>query len=237
MFLISAFGRSGTHYTSRLLQAIGIDAPHEKLGNDGGVSWKHIVPGEFRYLGKRRVEAIVDPGFDAIIHQVREPLKVLSSSFTFSESTWHYMEHHLGLIPERDACQFTYFSTNDGQVEVFSDARIKANHYLGKMTGRQLDRTALLRRAMRCYAGWNELIEQRATWRFKVEELSQVWPELLARIGLDPRPLPELANAARDSRVDRDSYRSLGWQDLYEADNALAAHVREIAYRYTYQPA
>ena len=89
--LITGCGRSGTHYTSALLQAMDLDIPHEAVGKDGAASWKHIVSGTFVYIGKNRSVTIDGDGFDRILHQVRHPLKVIASMQTFSDSTWSYM--------------------------------------------------------------------------------------------------------------------------------------------------
>jgi hypothetical protein len=97
MLLITGCGRSGTHYTARLLQEMGLDVPHERVGEDGAASWKHIVSGTFVYLGKNREAVIDSTGFDRILHQVRHPLKVISSMQTFSDSTWSYMANYIDL--------------------------------------------------------------------------------------------------------------------------------------------
>jgi len=94
MLLITAVGRSGTHYTARLLQAMGLDVPHEAVGRDGAASWKHITTGRFvvKKRGKRPRETFIDgSGFTTILHQTRHPLKVIASMQTFSEPTWQYM--------------------------------------------------------------------------------------------------------------------------------------------------
>jgi len=97
MLLITGCGRSGTHYTARLLQEMGLDVPHERVGKDGAASWKHIVSGNFVYVGKNREAEIDSSGFDRILHQVRHPLKVIASMQTFSDSTWTYMAKSIDL--------------------------------------------------------------------------------------------------------------------------------------------
>ena len=97
MLLITGCGRSGTHYTARLLQEMGLDVPHERVGKDGAASWKHIVSGTFVYIGKGREAEIDSSGFDRILHQVRHPLKVIASMQTFSDSTWSYMAQSIDL--------------------------------------------------------------------------------------------------------------------------------------------
>lgn len=222
------------NYTSRLLQSIGLDAPHEKVGENGSVSWKHIAPGNFCYLGKGKVEPIINPDFKVILHQVRNPLNTLSSSFTFSESTWHYMENRLGITPEKSSCRFDYFTVVNGETSLHSDFKIKFNTYLNKIMRYKRDNNAVIRRAMRCYLYWNKLIENQSDWRFQVENLNDVWSELLERIGADYKPMPELSRSAKDSRVDRQSYRSLSVSDLRNANCDLCNQIIDMASRYGY---
>lgn len=97
MLLVTGCGRSGTHYTARLLQEMGLDVPHERVGKDGTASWKHIVSGTFVYIGKNRQAEIDSTCFDRILHQVRHPLKVIASMQTFSDSSWSYMAKFIEL--------------------------------------------------------------------------------------------------------------------------------------------
>ncbi len=97
MLLITGCGRSGTHYTARILQEMGLDIPHETVGKDGTASWKHTAPGVFVYIGKNRESIIDTTGFKRVLHQVRHPLKVISSMQTFSDSSWAYMAKFIDL--------------------------------------------------------------------------------------------------------------------------------------------
>lgn len=94
MLLITGTGRSGTHYISHLMCAMGFDFPHERIGKDGTASWKHIVSGTFvNRKGDRRTEICSD-GFVRILHVVRHPMKAISSMQTFGPATWRYMAEH-----------------------------------------------------------------------------------------------------------------------------------------------
>lgn len=104
MLLITAVGRSGTHYTARLLQEMGLDIPHEAVGRDGTASWKHITTGSFvvKKRWKRRRETFIDSsGFTTVLHQTRHPLKVIASMQTFSEPTWRYMAQFTSLTMDQ----------------------------------------------------------------------------------------------------------------------------------------
>lgn len=190
--LITGCGRSGTHYTSALLKAMGLDVPHEAVGKDGAASWKHVVSGTFVYIGKNRSVEIDSSGFDRILHQVRHPLKVIASMQTFSDSTWSYMakaiELDLGANP--------------------------------------------VRKGMQAYVRWNRLIEKSADWRFRIEEIKEVFPEFCRQAGIAEQPFPELPKEVRDSRTKR--YRPLAFADLLAEDESLAAELEDLAGAYGY---
>jgi len=103
MLLIAATPRSGTHYTAALLQALGLDVPHEAVGASGAASWKHIAPGTFtvkKRFHRARTAEIEDPPFTTILHQTRHPLKVVASMQTLSRASWNYLEARTGADPD-----------------------------------------------------------------------------------------------------------------------------------------
>ena len=96
-----------------------------------------------------------------------------------------------------------------------------------------LDRQAPpVRQAMQAYLHWNRLIEPKAQWRFQIEKLPEVFPEFCERIGVEPRPFPQVDHSSRDSRAKR--YASLTWDDLAAADPELTGELRAMAAEYGY---
>lgn len=76
--IITGCGRSGTRYTSKLLQMCGLRIGHELWGGDGLCSW---------YIGSK-----LDRFKDCtIIHQVRNPVDTISSLMTFKPQSWKYI--------------------------------------------------------------------------------------------------------------------------------------------------
>lgn len=193
MLLITGTGRSGTHYTSRLMRELGYDIPHERIGKGGTASWKHIVSGRFAYIGKNRAAVnICSEGFTTILHQVRHPLKVIASMQTFGDSTWSFMAQHI-----------------------------------------QLDLKApKVKRGMQAWVGWNQLIEKRAHWRFKIETLHESFDEFCLHAGIPPCQMPRIPVEAKDSRTKR--YHPLTWHDLVKSDPVLAEQIRLLAMGYGY---
>jgi|SRR3989344_5934121 len=83
--LIIGCGRSGTAFSSALFQGLSLDIPHEKVGKDGISSWYETI--------KDKEELINNYSF--ILHQVRDPLKVIASTQTLSEESWKYISDYI----------------------------------------------------------------------------------------------------------------------------------------------
>ena len=88
MFLITAYPRSGTLYTAELLSKCGLSVAHENIATDGCVSWLHVAHGTWLYNIKKH-------HFDVVLHQVRDPLKVISSAMTLGDYSFDYMYRHI----------------------------------------------------------------------------------------------------------------------------------------------
>jgi hypothetical protein len=86
VILVTGCPRSGTAYTAGLLQAHGLDIPHERVGRDGTVSWMFAVdaPGIMGHKGQRRG----DYEWKQVVHLVRHPVKCIASLTTIKPSSW-----------------------------------------------------------------------------------------------------------------------------------------------------
>jgi hypothetical protein len=89
--LITGCGRSGTKYISHVLSLAGLDIRHEIMGKDGIASWLLGVDAESVPWGPRRR----DFRFRTILHQVRHPLAVISSTQTFTQVSWDFICQHI----------------------------------------------------------------------------------------------------------------------------------------------
>lgn len=49
-----------------------------------------------------------------------------------------------------------------------------------------------LEAAARFWVYWNEIAESQAEWRFRAEDIEEVWPEIRERLGLDPVDLDSI---------------------------------------------
>ncbi len=193
MILITGTPRCGTHYTAALLQALGLRVLHEAVDVDGAVSWKHTGHGTFTVPKRNRVSEIFDPGFTTTLHQVRNPLKSISSMQTLRDCTWKFMTHH---------------------IELDMDAPVVV-------------------RGMQCWTGWNSLAEAKAEWRYRIEDLKEIFPEFLTHLNLPVQPIPELSRESRESRLER--FTPLRWGNLLHADESLAHSTAALARKYGYE--
>ena len=97
--LITGCARSGTGYISHLLQACKMEIGHEITQSHGVSSWimctraKHVP---WAVDSRRRIN------FSHIFHQVRHPLKVISSVQTEGEPSWKYILKYIPEIKKED---------------------------------------------------------------------------------------------------------------------------------------
>lgn len=122
MIKIIGCARSGTEYTAKVLQNIGVDVRHEELGADGIIDWRLTKPGP-QTLYPFPVYQDVD--FDLILHQTRNPLDVIRGCFVLGHKSklhlqqtgffqwgntlfnWMYYWYHWNLLAEKQA-KITY---------------------------------------------------------------------------------------------------------------------------------
>lgn len=100
--LITGCARSGTKYVSSALTASGIEIGHEQMKSSGVAKWDLAAnPKEAR--NKKWIN-LHNFQFDHIFHQVRDPLKVISSVYvTEDRQSWNYILKHTPEISIRDS--------------------------------------------------------------------------------------------------------------------------------------
>lgn len=88
-------GRSGTTYTSELFKQYGYRVGHERLLLHGISSWLLTSDQEKVLWGPSRSE-IVRLGLP-LVHQVRDPLKVISSCQATSQQSWDFLAAEISI--------------------------------------------------------------------------------------------------------------------------------------------
>ena len=93
-----------------------------------------------------------------------------------------------------------------------------------------------IERFMLTYVMWNELIEERAIWRFRLEDVNNNISELVTRLGFDYNTERlKSFNAFKHNVVNRKDHPVLTWDDLRNTNKKLYKKVKEMARRYGYE--
>lgn len=179
--LILAYPRSATTYTARMIQAHGLKFGHETRGDqtDGAISYFKI-----HYPDK----------FDVVLHQVRNPLKTISSAVTVLAKRTHNEFHILFDMEKTD--------------------REKSKLYQVMLTWLIL----------------NELAEEKAEWRYRIEDIDEVYLELCRRLEMQPKK----GFPPRNRLVNTRPHPMLTWDDLDKEDFVLSQQIKEKTKQYGY---
>ena len=90
-------------------------------------------------------------------------------------------------------------------------------------------------RAMFAWCAFNELIEQHAIWRFQVEQIYEVYPELFKKLGLPvPDGIPDVKRTMNTKKEYSHYIHDLTWDDLEKKDKPLTDKMKGMAERYGY---
>ncbi|MCD6422278.1 hypothetical protein J7L13_02955 [bacterium] len=95
---------------------------------------------------------------------------------------------------------------------------------------------SLIRRCMGVYYYWNKLADKISVWRYRIEDLDDIFDEFCERIGHPElsskkdvlKEVPKNINTAKP-------YRELTWKDLEREDEELAEKVMKLAEEYGYE--
>lgn len=110
MILITGCARSGTKYIAQLLQNLGLDIQHEKMGRDGISSWWFAPKSHLRSKFS----------FDKVFHQVRHPLHQIKSCYQLGDRSgvmWRFIRDHAPISSKESkllqcAKYYYYWNTN-----------------------------------------------------------------------------------------------------------------------------
>lgn len=179
MIIITGCGRSGTKYISKLCQSNGIDIGHEDYGTDGIVSW-YLAP------------SLTPPSGVSILHQVRHPLKVISSMTTALDKSWNYISN------------FVHFGLDD----------------------------SLLLKCMKYWHDWNMYVEDKANYRYRIEDIGVEFPKLLEISGFKA---PKKINYKIPKNINTRKHVDYTKEDLEYEDKNLYSLIKDTAKRYGYK--
>ena len=224
LLLITGCARSGTSDISKLLGETGLRVGHERVRRNGVCSWDLAVdPEEGRWKIKKGQYK-----FAHIFHQVRHPLKTISSVYsTEDEDSWNYIMKHLKEIDPEDShlikcAKYWYYWNLQAEKRAEWTYRIEDISILLDEFGRRLESKLdkkILTEDSRCNFTWTETIDP---W-------DQIGKQLVRR--LDKAALKRIA---KDTHT-KGPHKDFTWEDLQrEIDPELYANIRALAKKYGY---
>jgi hypothetical protein len=126
---------------------------------------------------------------------------------------WHQTRHPLAAIPS-----------------LAKAMRVSFWHWQHRHTGVPGDTEPVLLRSARFWLAWMEKIDARAPeWTYRVEDIEERWPEMLGRLGIEPKPIPSVSSRSYTSGAEQ-----LRWSDLIDIDLGVADAVRKRAEAFGY---
>jgi len=147
-FVITGTGRSATTAMFSALKNIGLSLGHERVGNsrEGGIGWPFAVYGLNDLIDKDKLRLSRDLRFRIVLHQLRYPLKAISSLQTIERRTFSFIQEHSGVLydqPDRRRA-LEHWITWNALVDKTHDAfyRVEDTHPVDVcvMAGFSLDR-------------------------------------------------------------------------------------------------
>ena len=212
--LITGCGRSGTFYSAEVWRLLGLDIRHERpvgyhgiMGEDGASSWLMAVNDPNPPFGP----SAADYQFDVVIHQVRDPLKVIASVAQFILAKGQH-------APD-------YIKKNIPEPLMRSDEQILD------------DKQQFILQAARYWYYWNLIAQQKATMTVQVEQLPDELPQLCELLDVEYQK-NVLENIAEDVN-NRHLYLNeklwtVDWEELRSLDPDIAEKIQSLAVSYGY---
>ena len=208
LVLITGCARSGTTYTAKLLQEGGLRVGHERVRRSGLCSWDLAVdPEEGRWHVRRGQYQ-----FAHIFHQVRHPLKTISSVYSTEDgASWNYIRSQLPQILDTDShllkCAKYWYYWN-----LAAEKRAEWTYRLEDLADRFDEFQNRLKTNGRCF-----------TW----EQAIYLWDDL--RVNRDA-----LKCVSKETNT-KGKHPEFTWDDLEkELDSELFFNIRALAVRYGY---
>jgi hypothetical protein len=186
--LILGHPRSGTLYTAVVLRTLGLDVEHERQGGDGSVTTQF-------WYGRWHLD-----DYDIILHQVRDPLKVIASCTKMRVGNPKVITHLAEL---------------SGTTLTAAQRRNKVWRYMTTWLG---------------FVEWADAI---SAWRYRVEDMGDIFPKLCEAFGLpSTTTLPPIPH---DINTFHMHYTRLTYSQLAQRDADMANRIYTKACIYGYE--
>lgn len=109
---------------------------------------------------------------------------------------------------------------------------VMSMNYIGKavtLPDEIINRNNTIKNCMVAWIGWNKIIEQKADWRYRIEELPEVYEEWCKQLEIPITPMPKIGE------VNTRKHLNLSWEDLEKIDKQLAEEIKLMARKYGYK--
>lgn len=208
MIIILACGGSGTNYISEIFKQIGLQVGHEQLGKDGIVDWRLNA---FTRISKDNIKRhCKEKGISTSIFTYLDRVRYSTNNICL-----HQVRHPLKNISS------SYCWLGDHG----------AREYLSKFSSINLNEDKLLS-AMKYWYEWNRFAEYRASFRYQIEKLEEIWSDFCRKSGINTRvEFPSKVSKQIGTR----SANYFTWENLRSVDSSLTDKIIMQANRYGYQ--
>ncbi|KAJ1457698.1 hypothetical protein M885DRAFT_615122 [Pelagophyceae sp. CCMP2097] len=214
--LVTGVQRSGTHFTWEMFNRLGVHVHHEGLGPGGSISW--LYSWNAKSYAINNPDPLRDQRFCVVLHQVRHPLRVLSSivkSTKAGDRFWVWLcnvepELKCAAKPPLLALAARLWLLQNARIEQYADARFRVE----ETSPRDVCRAAGFADALCANDGRHHTTSSRV---------------------VQPIIEPHVATAAdvEAARL-KGKVPSITWADLEQADADLAEQVKAMTKRYGY---
>lgn len=217
LLCVTGCPRSGTLYSANVWRRAGLDIGHEHTRGDGTVSFLFGVNDPAGYPA---MPWAYPKGRCAHVGERRD-------YFEF-QCFWHQVRTPLktigsmALVVPND--QWDWFRRHIPLAPPRADKRL-----LG----------------LELWVRWNKLCQEQAQWTYCVEDMPRLWPRMLLKLGLRPRPMPDVRKDMHRSLrwgkpfVDKEKAKNTPdptWSELELLSKDLVREARALAERYGYDP-
>lgn len=148
----------------------------------------------------------VRPGIDGVVADVAVPFKCLQDCLVL-----HQVRHPLKQIASMTTSQWYTWEYIRGFVNIGNGS--------------------LLRSCMAAWLEWNKLIQPKAVFRYRIEDMENQWEHICNLIGLPPCPFPVVSTT---THTRAGQYTPVTWKDLEKEDMLLCNQIQNLASYYGY---
>ena len=221
--LVTGCGRCGTKYFAAVLQSVGFQVTHERMGADGISSWYMATEAKRVPLGPPPANYT----FDHTFHLVRHPLTAIPSISSLKDESWDYISQYV-LMDASDSkllksAKYWYFWNELTERKAKRLVRVEdltqIVDQIEQELGVVIDRSAV--------ANVPRNVNSR-----KVRKIYHWIEEFLLRLGLPSRVA--LLGQVPVLRQARASSPEFTWESLQKIDPDLAGRIQKKAEQYGY---